>query len=429
MKFLCCTSFVVCLPCIAAAQLEFEREPVNYSESVPTDPVMRLAERLEAGKTTLEWDNEHGYLNSVLSALEVPVSSQTLVFSKTSLQVGRITPQTPRALYFNDDVYVGWVQRGDFIELSAADPQLGGTFYSLRQDGTRPPQIKRETSRCLQCHGSTHTRRIPGHIIRSVFPDRSGRPVYRLGTHRNDLAAPYEERWGGWYVSGRHGVLRHRGNVLLSDPNEVEELDIEAGANVTELSKLLDTSPYLTSHSDIVALLVLQHQVHVHNVLTAANHSGRITEHSSGYMNKALDRPVDYESDSTKRRYTSAADKVVRALLCADERPLPCSVEGTSNFAAEFSARGPFDAKGRSLRELNLKTRLLRYPCSYLITSEAFRALPSGVMSRVQARLNAILNGSDSSDDFAHLNTNDRTAIRTMIQDLRFLSPETSQQQ
>lgn len=403
------------LPSVVVAQLDFERDPIRYSETEPTDPVVQLAKKIESGEACLQWEDNHGYLGSLLSELKVPRSSQTLVFSKTSLQVGRISPGKPRAVYFNDDIYVGWVQRGDVIEISAADPALGGTFYSLSQKKSDTPILNRETSRCLQCHGSTHTRRIPGHIVRSVYPDSTGQPVFRLGTHLTDERSPFSERWGGWYVTGTHGEQRHLGNTVLSDPDKSEELDTDAGANITDLSALVNVSPYLTPHSDIVALMVLQHQVRVHNVLTAANHSGRLTARDAVIMNKALDREPGFESESTCRRYESAAEKVVKALLFCDEVPLTHPIAGTSSFTNEFPQSGPFDSTGRSLRQFDLQTRLFQYPCSFLIYSDSFRSLPTGVRTRVEKRLKEILSGKDDSEYFHHLSETDRSAIAEIL--------------
>ncbi|MEQ9406765.1 MAG: hypothetical protein RIK87_03525 [Fuerstiella sp.] len=419
LAYLLCSS-------MAVAQLDFERPPISYSETAPCDPVSRLGDRIEAGEVSLEWQPGHGYLRSLLTALDIDESSQTLVFSKTSLQVSRISPGTPRAIYFNDDVYVGWVQRGDLIEISAADPALGGTFYTLEQNPTGSPVLQRETSRCLQCHGSTHTRRIPGHIVRSVYPDSSGQPVFRLGTSLNDHTTDFQNRWGGWYVTGTHGEQRHMGNSWLEDPDTTERLDMDGGANLRDLSALLDTGPYLTPHSDIVALMVLAHQVHMHNVLTAANHSGRLTARDSEIMNRALERELDYQSESISRRYDSAAEKVVKALLLVDETRLTAPVQGTSDFAQNFSRRGPFDPQNRSLRTLDLTQRLFRWPCSFLVYSDSFRALPEGVMKRVVHRLNDVFSGRDQSDDFQHLTVEDRSAILDILlatTDLRLETP------
>lgn len=407
---------VLLTPSLSHGQLDYEKQPINYSQTNPTDRVYQFRQQLSDGTAELKWQPHGGYLKSLLQQLQIPVSSQTLVFSKTSLQVHRISPRAPRALYFNDDAYVGWVQYGDLIELSAADTSLGGTFYSLSQKRADAPTIRRETSRCLQCHGSTHTRRTPGHIVRSVFSDEDGQPVYRLGTHLTDHKSPFKQRFGGWYVTGTHGDQRHMGNVWLADPEKSEHLDTDAGANITDLSPLVDTTAYLAPHSDIVALMVLQHQVHMHNVLTAANHSGRLTARDAVVMNRALERDADFESESTGRRYNSAAEKIVKALLFCDEHQLTSAVNGTSDFRQQFEERGPFDSAGRSLRQFDLERRLFRYPCSYLIYSDAFQGLPDRVRQRVLDRLKEILSGTDVSSDFAHLTKTDRQAIREILQ-------------
>ncbi len=405
---------IACTSNLAFSQLDHEQEPINYSSATPTDAMAKLIERIDRGDVKLEWEPKHGYLTSLMTHLKVPESSQVLVFSKTSLQISRITPNTPRAVYFNDEVYLGWVQRGDVIEISAADPQLGGTFYTVQQSPDSPV-IVRENARCLQCHGSTHTRRVPGHIVRSVFPDAGGQPVYRLGTHLTDDASPFAERWGGWYVTGTHGQQRHMGNSYLPDEDVSEKLDVDRGANVTDLTSRIDTRPYLTPHSDIVALMVLEHQVAMHNVLTAANHSGRITARDATIMNKALERPDGFESESTDRRYASAAENVLKVLLFCDAVPLTDPVKGTSTFAEDFAAVGPRDSQGRSLSELDLQTRLFRYPCSFLIHSEGFRQLPEGVKSRLWKRMDDILSGRDTSKKYSHLSEEDRVAIRQII--------------
>ncbi|MCR9202647.1 MAG: hypothetical protein NXI04_28730 [Planctomycetaceae bacterium] len=401
------------LPAAANAQLDFEKEPISYSERTPEDPVYRLSQRLEQGSAKLPWESGHGRLRALLRALDIPESSQTLVFSKTSLQISRISPRTPRAIYFNDDIYVGWVQRGDVIEISAADPQLGGTFYTLSQSESGSDSIRRETGRCLQCHGSTHTRRIPGHIVRSVYPDRSGQPVFRMGTHITEPRSPLSERFGGWYVTGT-GVGTHMGNAWVAAPDENETLDRSQASDVTDLSEFLSTRPYLTQHSDVLALLVLQHQVHVHNMLTAANHAGLLTERDAQIMNKALEREPDYRSESTQRRYRSAAEKVVRAVLMCDTLTWNQRVTGTSNFRSEFEARGPKDPQGRSLRQLDTNSRLFRYPCSFLVYSEPFAQLHPEVHALVLQRIDEILTSGDE-ESYDHLSAEDRQEVKAIL--------------
>lgn len=418
--------FVISCSLQSCAQDKFEKAPILYSTTKSTDPVQQLADQLERGDELLEWNDERGYLDSVLDKLKIPVSSQGLVFSKTSLQVSRISPQTPRAVYFNDDIYVGWVPNGTVIEISAADPKLGATFYSIRQQKSATPIPLRETARCLQCHGGTHTRGRPGHIVRSVFPNETGMPEYALGTSLISHQSKFDERFGGWYVTGAHGELRHRGNSWLpvSDQStsrrnqrDPSELDIETGANATDLKRYFDPENYLSSHSDIVALMVLQHQVYIHNVITEGSFAGQQAAYDLKVMNKVFEREPDFESDSTRRRYDSAAQKIVEALLFCGEAELANPIKGSSEFASEFQSRGPFDSHGRSLRQFDLKTRMFKYPCSFLIYSDSFRQLPAKVHSRVRERLKAVLSGEEqeNSDKFAHLSPEDRLAILEIL--------------
>lgn len=406
----------------ACAQLDIESEPINYSNSEPSDKIANLVVKLRSGNVELPRDDEHGYLMSLLRELEVPVSSQSLVFSKTSFQRHRINRRTPRAVYFNDEVYVGWVQRGDQIELSVADSVLGAVFYTLdqKQEGSRP-KIVRQVDRCITCHASTHTQRVPGHVMRSVYADRSGMPAFGSGTFRTDHTSPLNKRWGGWYVSGTHGSQRHMGNEAIASKLRSDELDVESGANVMDLSRRFKTDPYLTPHSDIIALMVLAHQVAVHNAITAANYAARRTIHDAKVMNKALERSATFESDSTKRRFASAAETLVEWLLMSDEAELTAPVVGTSGFAKQFEARGPFDRSGRSLRQFDMKRRMFRFPCSYLIYSEAFDALPERLLSDVYRQLLSVLRGNSKSGKFAHLSPEDRNAIREILTETKSL--------
>lgn len=401
----------------ALAQSDYEREPINYLTAPVDDPVARLQKKLEAGSARLEWNDEHGYLPSLLKQLAVPPSSQTLVFSKTSFQISRISPRRPRAIYFSDDAYIGWVQNGDVLEITAVDPQQGGIFYSLDQRETDRPRFVRQTDRCLICHSSGHTGSVPGHIVRSVYPEPSGMPMFSAGTFRTDPTSPFKERWGGWYVSGTHGTQRHMGNEVVRNGDRQDLLDVDAGANCTDLSTRFDVRPYLTPHSDLVALMVLEHQAALHNRITAANFAGRLALRDSRVMNEAFGQPLDLVSASTQRRFDSAAERVLEYLLFSGEAALTDPIAGTSSFTTEFAALGPRDRAGRSLRDFDLRTRMFRYPCSFLIYSEAFAGLPAEVKSAVYRRLKQVLSGTDNSPRFAHLSAADRQATIEILRD------------
>ncbi len=403
----------------ARAEFPFESAPIHYLTSPLDDPVARLQAKLERGEVLLNYDEKRGYLPAVLEQLRVPVSSQVLVFSKTSFQRTKISRLAPRAVYYNDETYVGFVQHGDVVELSSTDPRQGAVFYTLGQQKVDRPMFVRQTHDCLQCHASSKTQEVPGHLVRSVFPDMSGMPVFNAGTFTTSHESPLKERWGGWYVSGRHGNQVHMGNVVVTDRRRPEHLDTAAGANLTELSPLVDTSPYLSGHSDIVALMVLEHQTKAHNLITAANYHARLALEYEKGMSQVLGKTDDVLSRSTQRRIEGPAEKLLRYMLFVDEAPLEGKIEGTSGFAKEFAARGPRDRCGRSLRDFDLERRLFKYPCSYEIYSEAFDNLPEVAKSYIYRRLREILTNQDQTADYRRISAADRQAIFEILRDTK----------
>ncbi|TWU40897.1 hypothetical protein [Novipirellula artificiosorum] len=402
-----------------AQSTHFEKPPISYHDAPVHDRASRLAEGLKSSQKSLVWDEDHGYLKSLLSELEVPISSQTLVFSKTSLQLQRISPRTPRALYFNDDTYVGWCQQGDVVEIAVTDPQQGAIFYTLEQSQSDAPRLVRDRGQCLTCHSSSRTQDVPGYLVRSMFIDPRGYPKFGSGTFLTDYTSKFEERWGGWYVTGTHGEMRHMGNEIASGKDADAKIDREAGANLQDLSDRFDTDRYLSPHSDIVALMVLEHQTQMHNAIAAANYETRMALEQAKQMNELLGRPKDYVSESTQRRLDRAADNVVKHLLMSGEFPLSSRVSGSSSFAEEFSKRGKRDTQGRSLRDFDLSTRLFRYPCSFLIDSEAFDGLPSEVRSRVVQKLLDVLKQRNRDQDYEHLTAELRQQILEILRDVK----------
>ena len=401
------------------AQVEFERSPISYHSHTTHDPISLLQKRIDQGDVQLKFDDKHGYLRAVLDALDVPQTSQALVFSKTSFQLRRITSRRPRAIYFNDRVYIGWVQKGDVIEVSSVDPEQGALFYTLAQEETANPRFVRDKGQCIVCHASSRTKGVPGHLVRSVYANSGGQPQFGSGTFTTDHSSPFSKRWGGWYVSGTHGEMRHMGNALANDRLHPKNIDREAGANVTDLASMLNVAPYLEPTSDIVALMVLEHQTQMHNLITAASYDARLAKHHDGVMNSALDRPAGYESDTTKRRVKSFGERLLRYMLFCDEFELKSPVTGSPDFAKQFAARGPRDKQGRSLRDFDLKRRLFRYPCSYLIDSPSFDALPIQVKTYVYSRLHDVLSGKDQNPAFAHLSATDRHNILSILRETK----------
>lgn len=366
---------------------------LRYADAPKEDAIARLIGRLERGEARLTWDARFGYLPAVLKVLGIPVASQGLVFSKTSFQLARISPETPRAIYFNDDTYVGYVPGGDLIEMSAADPERGGMFYSLEQKQAVRPAIQRREE-CLQCHASPMTTGVPGHFVRSVKTDAQGYPQMNEGSYVTDHRSPWAERWGGWYVTGAPEAMKHMGRTGTSG---------------------FDTSRYPAPHSDVVALMVLEHQTKMHNLLARAGYEARAALLVQAEMNAALKRPAEELSETNARRLERAAEIVTRYLLFTDEAPLPEPLRGGSEFTKGFAAQGPRDAAGRSLREFDLKTRLFKYPCSFLIYSEEFARLPGRLKGRILERVDWVLAGRERDPAYARLSGEERRNVREIL--------------
>jgi len=397
--------------------IAFEKPPIRYNEAPVNNRVSQLASQLRQQTASLRWEDSHGYLKSILELLEIPVSSQTLVFSKTSMQIQHITPRTPRALYFNDDTYVGWCHDGEIIEIATTDPRQGAIFYTIEQTQFDQPKLIRDRGQCITCHASSRTQDVPGYLVRSMFVDARGYPKFGSGTFLTDHTSPFDERWGGWYVTGTHGEMRHMGNEIAIGRDSDARIDRDLGANVVDLAERFRVDRYLSPHSDLVALMVLEHQTQMHNAITAANFEARTALAQNQQMNEVLDRPEGYLSESTERRLDRAAENVLKYMLMCDEFPLTSPVAGTSDFSEQFARAGIKDSQGRSLRDLDLQTRLFRYPCSFLIHSEAFARLPAPVLTRTIDKLVDVLKGRDTSPSYAHLSRETRQAILEILRE------------
>ena len=409
------------IPAIAFAaqqsRYDVEYPTIGYERGVPADSIARLQQQVAAGDTQLRYTGESGYLTSLLEALDIDVSSQTLVFSKTSLQVATIAPDTPRAIYFNDDTYVAYVQ-GGVIEVVTVDPNLGLGFYTLRQDASSPAALQRETIRCLECHDafSLTGGGVPRLLVGSGLVGPTGDLASHEGRFLTDDRTPLNRRWGGWYVTGTHGEQNHRGNLIILDAEHARTLDLADTGNVTNLRRLLNPDAYPGEHSDIVALLVLEHQTHVQNAIIRASWETRRLLANERPRNVAAGRGEDEWSATTLEAVAEFAEPLVAALLMAEQPALTSPITGTSGFREHFEALGPADEGGRSLRQLDLQHRIFRYPLSYVVYSEAFDALPDVLRTRVYERLQEILAGHDTSPPFTHLSAESRVAMYEILE-------------
>jgi hypothetical protein len=389
---------------------------IQYRSGELTDPVSLLIMKLQSGKAQLHFDGPQGYLRSLIQTLNIPLESQIAVFSKTSLQKDRIEPRNPRTIFFNDSVSVAWMF-GGFIELASHDPRRGIIFYILPQLPGNPPSFQRRED-CLSCHFSDHSLGVPGMMIRSMFTAPDGRPLLIFGgSLAVDQRTPIEERWGGYYVTGATGAIRHLGNATFTDEDENNPQSVVT-ANTLKLDGLqskFDTRNYLWPYSEAAALMVCDHQMHMQNLITRVGWEIRAAEYDA--QNK---QAVDMTA-----LLRETAEEFVDYLLFVDEAPLSAAIAASgrgspsSPFTKTFAAQGPRDGKGRSLRDLDLHTRLLRYPCSYMIYSPAFDALPEEAKNAIYQRMWQVLSGSLKEKKYARLGPADRRAIVEILRDTR----------
>ncbi len=370
---------------LAAAQLyesnlPLDHEAIQYRKHPAADVVAELARRLESGESALDFDARFSYLPSLLDRLGLRSDSQTLVFSKTSVQESRISPRTPRAIYFRDDVAVAFVPEGETIEIAAVDPAQGVVFYMLDARKKEGPRIERAEG-CLHCHQGPATLGVPGIYVGSVATRPSGRADFRLGSIVTDHRTPFAERWGGWYVDGETGE-GNQGNAVATDP--------EFSSAIPALR--FDPKSYLAPSSDIVALMTLEHQTQMTNLLTRLSWEARI--------------------DPRDPRLTGRIEEVVRYMLFLDEAPLSAPIRGFSTFRETFPQQGPRDRKGRSLRDFDLRKRLFRYPLSYMVYGRQVDALPRELRDRLFRRLYEVLESESVADE-------DRRAVLEILRDTK----------
>lgn len=363
---------------------------IAYSTAPVENRVSDLNDRLRDGRVQLKFEERSGYLRAVLDALRVPAESQVATFAKNSFQADLIERRNPRAVYFSDDVAVGWVRGAELLEIAAHDPKQGGIFYTLEQKPAAVPQLRREDG-CLACHLSWDTLGVPGFFFMSTLTVPDDPHTYASG-FSSDSRKSFDTRWGGWYVTGNIGSLIHMGNVPVSNTDKPARA---AARSLKSLDSEFDTAGFPTRTSDVVALMVLDHQAHMMNLITRTGWEARLAPGDSKQAARVEDAAVD----------------LVDYLLFVYEAPLTAPVRGTSGFAETFEARGPADPQGRSLRQLDLDHRLLKYPCSYMIYSDAFDAMPALAKNAVYRRLWRVLSGQEHGEPYSHLSAGDRRAI------------------
>lgn len=414
-------------PPVDSARATSSTTPTGAKSQVDTasrDAILRLQTRIDAGEVLFRFDSTLGYLPSLLRALKIPPSSQGLIFSRTSLQTDLIAPWSPRAVYFNDDVYIGYVPESTFLEVAVVNPAGGATFYTLNQDAHSPPKFLHEPNGCSQCHLSRATSDVPGFVMLSTLADRDGYAITPVQNGSTTDATAIEKRFGGWYVTGTHGTSGHSGNVIapklyseVADKEQyLKEINLNAESARTDLNDKVSTTRYIARYSDIVALMVLVHQTSVHNLITVVHREGIKAQAEQLVVSRYRGDTSNTEPlENSNAKFRVAVEHLLRSMLFIDETLFNGAVHESTSFTKDFAERGPRDKSGRSLRDFDLEHRLFKYPLSFLIYSEGFASLPDYARGAVYRRLRVILKGTDSNPDFAKLTASDRQSISEIL--------------
>jgi len=399
---------LICLLLAARAALAtdpaFDQPPHNYWQQPLGDRFTHLNEAVEAGRVVLDASGEKPFLLSLLHSLDVPASSQMLVFSTTSLQLRLITPANPRALFFNEDVYVGYIPGGR-IEIVSLDPALGGIFYIFDIPRNREAFHAERSNRCMNCHAAEDTGNVPALVIKSVMPGLRGGSLDSFRHGETGHGVPFVERFGGWYLTGADNFGPTLGNLVGQlSPDGMTRYPVEPGTR-------FDFARYPMAGSDVLPQLLHEHQIGFVNRAVAATYHTR-----SLLINGPLDATASAELARQARDFT-------RYLLFADEVPLPPGgVAGEAAFRADFLRTRRPDSRGAALKDFDLRTRLFRYRCSYMIYGAAFAGLPPEFKQRVYRRLGEALDVSRPDSEYAYLPPAEKQAIheilRTTMRDL-----------
>jgi hypothetical protein len=372
----------------------YEHKAIQYFQTPTNDPVKRLDDLLDKSKAKIDFDpGSLGYLPSLLKQLNLNPDSQVMIYAQDSFQAPLISPQHPRAVYFNDDVSVGYVQNGEVMEVSALDPKQGVAFYTLGTHRVPKPSFARREV-CLQCHQGGQTLGVPGLVVSSQYIPKGVETEHVRGGFVTDDRTPIDQRWGGWFVSGTFGNQKHQG------------VPIGPG-----LESKFDPAAYLTPVSDVVALLTLEHQTRMTNLIIRIGWDTRIAQ-------------ADGKLAEAKPKLDAAIEDMVGYMLFTDEAPFADTIKGVSTFTTTFPERGPKDKQGRSLRDFDLQKRLFKYPLSYMIYTKAFDAMPDWARSRVYQRLYDVLTAKDTSAKFARLSADDRQNVLEILRATKPNLPE-----
>lgn len=393
--------------------------PHNYLKREGTDAMSVLIRQAAEGAHSFGTETGLPLLEKLLHDLDVPVSSQVVLFSRTSLQKDLVSPENPRAIYFDDNIYLAWMPGGK-IEVNSFDPDAGGLFYF-----EEPPEKPGDEvgfirfARCMGCHGGSATNFLPGPLGRSHYTSETGRRLRGVPSHeRTSHKVPFKERWGGYFVTGAPAGLEHMGNSFAIGSGRTVAINVTAHAVKENLEEFFDPTKLLRTDSDILPLMLFDHQIEGHALLVEARYRERITQYRAE-QNEG--KAPAWTLEETKEFF----DKFVRYLLFADEVSLAGTpVAGSPDFKQDFLAKKRTDAEGHSLRDFDLESRLFRNRLSYLIYSDSFEGAPQSMKNRVYDRLWTILSAETPPEGYQYFEPGERQRILSILRTTKSDLPE-----
>ena len=377
----------------------FSEAPHNYWQRTPRDAFSMFAARLKAGQVKLDNRSEKVFVQSLLRSLDLSPASQMLVFSTTSLQLSRISVRNPRALYFNDHTYIGYVPSGQ-IEVISMDPDMGAVFHIFNIPRTSaPPNIQRST-RCMNCHAGQEVGRVPALLLKSVVSGPNGGSLDAFRLKDTGHGVPFKERFGGWHVTGKHAIREHWGNLhgeLIA--GGLKRIPAPPG-------RYFRWDKYLVPTSDILPQLVHEHQVGFVNRTVKATYDTRYYLAAGGGK----------LSPAHAVEVGKLADSLVRYILFADEASLPAGgVGGDPAFKIQFLKRARKGLGGASLRDFDLRTRLFKHRCSYMIHTPTFNGLPLILKAAIGQRMRLALDSTRPDPEYAFLTLAEKAVITRIL--------------
>ena len=398
-RFFIAAILLLLLPALAgAAPQRFESPPHDYWTRPLTDPFTRWLEKVQRGEAASPTGDELAVVRAYLKIFDVPVTSQMLVYSATSRQ-RIISPHRPRALYFNEDLYIGFVPGGR-IEVASVDPAAGPVFRIFDfPRGERAMILPDRSDRCMQCHAGHDNNELPKLIMDSVIVNREGGSLETWRTAKFGHEVPLSQRFGGWHLTGGHHLTNHHGNTL----GELSGGKLTVMANPP--GKLFDPANYPLPTSDILPQLLHDHQAGFHNLLTEAAYRQReLLAAGKGTLKAADEKELD-----------GLAGDIADYILFKTEAKLPpAGITGDPDYITGFLANRRTTTGGHSLKDLDLQTRLFRYRCSYMLYSQHWTELDPGIKARCWSRLKTLLHDRDPGHA-VWLPANERADIRRVL--------------